>query len=144
MRGRPCGHAEDMTAELEVVQVWDLDLREVSGICERPAGAGRTRQLLAVEQVRPARAVLSALAAGRRMAAAVGEQREHRRLEHADRALMLAKRTGKGRVAVANPDVERVLALGPGAGGARRAPRVNGCAHQKARVTPAVKVRERG
>ena len=32
-------------------------------------------------------------------------------LEHADRALMLAKRTGKGRVAVANADVERELAL---------------------------------
>ena len=32
-------------------------------------------------------------------------------LEHADRALMLAKRTGKGRVAVANGDVERELAL---------------------------------
>ncbi len=32
-------------------------------------------------------------------------------LELADRALLLAKRTGKGRVAVANPDVERELAL---------------------------------
>jgi diguanylate cyclase (GGDEF)-like protein len=32
-------------------------------------------------------------------------------LEHADRALLLAKRTGKGRVAVANADVERELAL---------------------------------
>jgi diguanylate cyclase (GGDEF)-like protein len=32
-------------------------------------------------------------------------------LAHADRALMLAKRTGKGRVAVANADVERELAL---------------------------------
>ena len=32
-------------------------------------------------------------------------------LEHADRALLLAKRTGKGRVAVANPDVERELAM---------------------------------
>jgi diguanylate cyclase (GGDEF)-like protein len=32
-------------------------------------------------------------------------------LEHADRALMLAKRTGKGRVAVANPAVEAELAL---------------------------------
>jgi diguanylate cyclase (GGDEF)-like protein len=32
-------------------------------------------------------------------------------LEHADRALLLAKRTGKDRVAVANPDVERELAL---------------------------------
>jgi SdiA-regulated len=28
--------------------VWDLDLREVSGICERPAGHRRPRQLLAV------------------------------------------------------------------------------------------------
>jgi SdiA-regulated len=37
-----------MTVELDVVQVWDLDLREVSGICERTAGQGRTRQLLAV------------------------------------------------------------------------------------------------
>jgi diguanylate cyclase (GGDEF)-like protein len=32
-------------------------------------------------------------------------------LEQADRALLLAKRTGKGRVAIANPDVERELAL---------------------------------
>ena len=32
-------------------------------------------------------------------------------LEQADRALMLAKRTGKGRVAVANPELERELAL---------------------------------
>jgi diguanylate cyclase (GGDEF)-like protein len=32
-------------------------------------------------------------------------------LEQADRALMLAKRTGKGRVAVANAEVERELAL---------------------------------
>ncbi len=32
-------------------------------------------------------------------------------LDQADRALMLAKRTGKGRVAVANADVERELAL---------------------------------
>jgi diguanylate cyclase (GGDEF)-like protein len=32
-------------------------------------------------------------------------------LEHADRALLLAKRTGKGRVAVANADVERELAV---------------------------------
>jgi HD-GYP domain-containing protein (c-di-GMP phosphodiesterase class II) len=32
-------------------------------------------------------------------------------LEHADRALMLAKRTGKGRVAVANANVERELAM---------------------------------
>jgi SdiA-regulated len=37
-----------MVAELDVVQVWDLDLREVSGICERPAGHRRPRQLLAV------------------------------------------------------------------------------------------------
>jgi hypothetical protein len=48
LRGRSCGHAEVMAAELEVVQVWDLDLCEVSGICERPTGHGRTRQLLAV------------------------------------------------------------------------------------------------
>jgi diguanylate cyclase (GGDEF)-like protein len=32
-------------------------------------------------------------------------------LEYADRALLLAKRTGKGRVAVANADVERELAM---------------------------------
>jgi HD-GYP domain-containing protein (c-di-GMP phosphodiesterase class II) len=32
-------------------------------------------------------------------------------LDRADRALLLAKRTGKGRVAVANPDVERELAM---------------------------------
>jgi diguanylate cyclase (GGDEF)-like protein len=32
-------------------------------------------------------------------------------LEHADRALLLAKRTGKGRVAIANADIERELAL---------------------------------
>ena len=32
-------------------------------------------------------------------------------LEYADRALLLAKRTGKGRVAVANADVERELAI---------------------------------
>jgi SdiA-regulated protein len=37
-----------MTGELHVRKVWDLDLREVSGICERPAGGGRDRQLLAV------------------------------------------------------------------------------------------------
>lgn len=37
-----------MTAELDIVRRWDLDLREVSGICERPEGAGRARQLLAV------------------------------------------------------------------------------------------------
>jgi hypothetical protein len=38
----------DMAAELHVTEVWDLDLREVSGICERPAGHGRGRELLAV------------------------------------------------------------------------------------------------
>jgi diguanylate cyclase (GGDEF)-like protein len=38
-------------------------------------------------------------------------------LEQADRALMLAKRTGKGRVAVANADVERELALVQAQGG---------------------------
>jgi hypothetical protein len=37
-----------MAHELDVVATWDLDLREVSGICERPEGAGRDRQLLAV------------------------------------------------------------------------------------------------
>jgi hypothetical protein len=37
-----------MTADLDIQRVWDLDLREVSAICERPAGHGRTRQLLAV------------------------------------------------------------------------------------------------
>jgi SdiA-regulated len=37
-----------MTGELHIRKVWDLDLREVSGICERPAGGGRDRQLLAV------------------------------------------------------------------------------------------------
>jgi hypothetical protein len=37
-----------MAAELDVRQVWDLDLQEVSGICERPAAHGRSRQLLAV------------------------------------------------------------------------------------------------
>jgi hypothetical protein len=37
-----------MTNELDIVKRWDLDLREVSGICERPEGAGRARQLLAV------------------------------------------------------------------------------------------------
>jgi diguanylate cyclase (GGDEF)-like protein len=39
-------------------------------------------------------------------------------LEQADRALLLAKRTGKGRVAVANADVERELALLRARGGA--------------------------
>ena len=43
-------------------------------------------------------------------------------LEHADRALMLAKRTGKGRVAVANADVERELALLHADAGLRRPP----------------------
>jgi uncharacterized protein YjiK len=37
-----------VTGELHIRKVWDLDLREVSGICERPAGGGRDRQLLAV------------------------------------------------------------------------------------------------
>jgi hypothetical protein len=37
-----------MADELDIVEVWDLDLREVSGICVRPAGAGRARQVLAV------------------------------------------------------------------------------------------------
>jgi uncharacterized protein YjiK len=37
-----------MTTELTVRQVFDLQLREVSGICERAAGDGRPRQLLAV------------------------------------------------------------------------------------------------
>lgn len=37
-----------MTDELDIIEVWDLDLHEVSGICERPEGAGRARQLLAV------------------------------------------------------------------------------------------------
>jgi hypothetical protein len=37
-----------MAAELDVRKLWDLDLREVSAICERPVGHGRTRQLLAV------------------------------------------------------------------------------------------------
>jgi uncharacterized protein YjiK len=37
-----------MTTELAVRDVFDLQLREVSGICERAAGAGRPRQLLAI------------------------------------------------------------------------------------------------
>jgi hypothetical protein len=37
-----------MSEELDIMEVWDLDLQEVSGICERPAGGGRGRQLLAV------------------------------------------------------------------------------------------------
>jgi uncharacterized protein YjiK len=37
-----------MAGELEVRKVWDLQLREVSGICERVAGGGRPRQLLAI------------------------------------------------------------------------------------------------
>jgi hypothetical protein len=37
-----------MDGELEVRKVWSLELREVSGICERPAGPGRPRQLLAI------------------------------------------------------------------------------------------------
>jgi uncharacterized protein YjiK len=35
-------------AELSVRDVFDLQLREVSGICERAAGSGRPRQLLAI------------------------------------------------------------------------------------------------
>jgi uncharacterized protein YjiK len=37
-----------MAGELVVRKVWDLPLREVSGICERAGGDGRPRQLLAV------------------------------------------------------------------------------------------------
>ena len=37
-----------MARELDIRKVWDLQLREVSGICERAAGAGRPRQLLAI------------------------------------------------------------------------------------------------
>jgi uncharacterized protein YjiK len=37
-----------MTTELSIRDVWDLQLREVSGICERAAGDGRARQLLAI------------------------------------------------------------------------------------------------
>ena len=37
-----------MTTELTVRDVFDLQLREVSGICERAAGGGRPRQLLAI------------------------------------------------------------------------------------------------
>jgi uncharacterized protein YjiK len=37
-----------MAEELDVRRVWDLQLREVSGICERAAGDGRPRQLLAI------------------------------------------------------------------------------------------------
>jgi uncharacterized protein YjiK len=37
-----------MAKELDVRKVWDLQLREVSGICERAAGDGRPRQLLAI------------------------------------------------------------------------------------------------
>ncbi|HET7517601.1 MAG TPA: hypothetical protein VFN05_07890, partial [Actinomycetes bacterium] len=37
-----------MTTELTVRDVFDLQLREVSGICERAAGDGRPRQLLAI------------------------------------------------------------------------------------------------
>jgi uncharacterized protein YjiK len=37
-----------MTAELTVRDVFDLQLREVSGICQRAAGDGRPRQLLAI------------------------------------------------------------------------------------------------
>jgi uncharacterized protein YjiK len=37
-----------MTTELTIRDVFDLQLREVSGICERAAGDGRPRQLLAI------------------------------------------------------------------------------------------------
>ena len=37
-----------MAAELTIREVFDLQLAEVSGICERTAGGGRPRQLLAV------------------------------------------------------------------------------------------------
>jgi uncharacterized protein YjiK len=37
-----------MSTELSVREVFDLQLREVSGICERAAGDGRPRQLLAI------------------------------------------------------------------------------------------------
>jgi uncharacterized protein YjiK len=37
-----------MAEELSVRKVWDLQLREVSGICERAASGGRPRQLLAI------------------------------------------------------------------------------------------------
>ena len=37
-----------MNSELEIRKVWDLQLREVSGICERAPGGGRPRQLLAI------------------------------------------------------------------------------------------------
>jgi hypothetical protein len=37
-----------MARELDIRKVWDLQLREVSGICERAAGPGRPRQLLAI------------------------------------------------------------------------------------------------
>jgi hypothetical protein len=37
-----------MAETLEIRKVWDLQLREVSGICERVAGGGRPRQLLAI------------------------------------------------------------------------------------------------
>jgi uncharacterized protein YjiK len=37
-----------MADELSIRKVFSLQLREVSGICERPAGGGRPRQLLAI------------------------------------------------------------------------------------------------
>jgi hypothetical protein len=42
------GWSVSMAADLHVERVWDLDLCEVLAICERPAGHGKTRQLLAV------------------------------------------------------------------------------------------------
>src|SRR5918999_1643361 len=48
-RGGACGGGGGaMDGELVVRKVWDLPLREVSGICERAGGGGRPRQLLAV------------------------------------------------------------------------------------------------
>ena len=44
-----------MGGELTVRKVWDLPLREVSGICERAGGDGRPRQLLAVIDPGPGR-----------------------------------------------------------------------------------------
>ena len=76
------------------------------------AVAGRVRDAIAAESAPEAESVL-ALAGT--CSLGVAEWHEplgsDALLEYADRALMLAKRTGKGRVAVANADVERELAL---------------------------------
>jgi hypothetical protein len=48
LRAGLLGTPRDMATELDVTLVWDLDLREVSAICARPAGDGRPSQLLAV------------------------------------------------------------------------------------------------